>query len=103
VTRSESPVGVKDPTWTERYEALRAHATGQAPLGFIPLGLALLQHRGVVAWMTAESSAVGSEPYRQTYPKRDWTTPMDGVDAPRSDLIRLLTGTAVLAVRGRVQ
>jgi len=91
-----------DPGWTERYEALRAHATGQSPLGFIPLGLALLQHRGVVAWMAAESSAVGSEPYGQAYPKRDrWS--MDGVDAPRSELIRLLTGTALLTARGGVQ
>lgn len=90
------------PAWTERYEALRAHATGQTPLGFIPLGLALLQHRGVVAWMAAESSAVGSERYGQTYPKRARSS-MDGVDAPRSELIRLLAGTALLTVRGRVQ
>jgi hypothetical protein len=31
-----------DPAWVERYERLRAHATGQAPLDFIPLDLALL-------------------------------------------------------------
>lgn len=91
-----------DPGWAERYEALRAHATGQSPLRFVPLGLALLQHRGVVAWMAAESSAVGSELYGQAYPKRDRSS-MDGVDAPRSELIRLLTGTALLTARGRVQ
>jgi hypothetical protein len=99
---SARPERTINPAWTERYEALRAHATGQAPLGFIPLGLALLQHRGVVAWMAAESSAVGSEPYRQAYPKRDRSS-MDGVDTPRSELIRLLTGTALLTLRGRVQ
>lgn len=91
-----------DPGWAERYEALRAHATGQSPLRFVPLGLALLQHRGVVAWMAAESSAVGSEPYGQAYPKRERSS-MDGVDAPRSELIRLLTVTALLTARGRVQ
>jgi len=99
---SGRPERTMDPAWTERYEALRAHATGQSPLGFIPLGLALFQHRGVVAWMVAESSAVGLEPTGQACPKRDRSS-MEGVDASRSELTRLLTDTAMLTARERVQ
>ena len=90
------------PEWTERYEALRAHATGQAPLGFTPLGLALLRHRGVAAWMAAEISATESERSAQVYQKRE-SSSMDELDAPRSELVRLLAGTALLASRGRVR
>ena len=90
------------PEWTERYEALRAHATGQAPLGFTPLGLALLRHRGVAAWMAAESSATESDPPGQTSQKRDCSS-MAQLDTCRSQLVRLLAGTALLASRGRVR
>jgi hypothetical protein len=88
-----------DPAWAERYERLRAHATGDAPLGFRPLGLALLQHRGVVAWMTAEGSsdAVGaSGAAGRERDRRSWDT----LDARRGALVRLLAGAAVhLATR----
>ena len=90
------------PEWTERYEALRAHATGQGPLGFTPLGLALLRHRGVAAWMAAESSATESKLSGQAYQERDCSS-MDELDTCRSELVRLLAGTALLASRGRIR
>jgi hypothetical protein len=37
--------------WTEQYEVLRAHAVGEAPVGFVPLGLGVLYQRGVMGWM----------------------------------------------------
>jgi hypothetical protein len=83
--------------WAERYEQLRAHATGQAPLGFIPLGLVLLQHRGMVAWMTAAGSSddAGGRAGRQP---RDRTG--DALDARRRELVRLLADVAFpLAMR----
>ena len=89
------------PEWTERYEALRAHATGQAPLGYTPLGLALLRHRGVAAWMAAESSATESGRPWQSYQKGKHPS-MDEFDASRSELVRLLAGAALLASRRRV-
>jgi len=84
--------------WTRRYEALRAHATGEAPLAFVPLGLALLWHRGVVAWMAAEVSAtdVGGVGQRAA-----WKKASVPVAAPRSELVRLLAGTALLVARQR--
>ena len=94
--------GVGARKWAERYEALRAHATGQAPLGFIPLGLALLRHRGVAAWMAAESSAPNSQLLSQAYKERERSS-MDEFDACRSELVRLLAGAALLASRRRVR
>jgi hypothetical protein len=83
--------------WAERYEQLRAHATGQAPLGFVPLGLALLQHRGMVAWMTAAGSSddVGGRASGRPLDRLG-----DALDARRRELVRLLAGVAVpLAMR----
>jgi hypothetical protein len=45
--------------WTEQYEALRAHAVGEAPVGFVPLGLGVLYRRGVVGWMVVGWRAGG--------------------------------------------
>ena len=88
--------------WAGRYEALRAYATGEAPLDFVPLGLALLQHRGVAAWMAAESSATDS-----AFPERTCRTWQGSVKkefiAPSSELVRLLAGTVLLVVRGRAR
>ena len=83
---------------TRRYEALRAHATGEAPLAFVPLGLALLWHRGVVAWMAAEISATGVGEVAQRPASKKAAVP---VAAPRSELVRLLAGTALLVARER--
>lgn len=80
-----------DPAWAERYERLRAHATGDTPLGFIPLGLALLQHRGVVAWMTAEGSSADVGASGRAGRERD-RGPGATLDARRGELVRLLAG-----------
>lgn len=91
-----TPDGVA-PAWAERYEQLRAHATGQAPLGFIPLGLALLQHRGMVAWMTAAGLSDDAGVRASNRPP---DRPGDALDARRRELVRLLAGVAVpLAMR----
>ena len=76
--------------WAERYEALRAYATGQAPLDGIPPGLALLQHHGMVAWMTAAGSddAAGRAVSRPCAPTGD------AGDGGRRALVRLLADVA---------
>jgi hypothetical protein len=86
------------PEWTKRYEALRAHAMGEAPLAFVPLGLALLWHRGVMAWIAAEVSAIDVEGVGQQPARKKATAPLA---APRSELVRLLAGTALLVARER--
>lgn len=91
-------MSLAEPEWTRRYEALRAHATGEAPLGFVPLGLALLWHRGVAAWMAAESSAIGAGGSVERGVRKR-TAP--ALAAPRSELVRLLAGTALLVAQGR--
>lgn len=83
--------------WAERDEQLRAHVIGRAPLGFIPLGLALLQHRGMVAWMTAVSA---SDDAGVRAGSRPCDRPADALDARRHELVRLLAGVAFpLAMR----
>ena len=86
------------PEWTRRYEALRAHATGEAPLAFVPLGLALLWHRGVAAWMAAEISATDVEGIGQQTARKKATATLA---PPRSELVRLLAGAALLVARER--
>jgi len=93
-----SLVSLTGPEWTRRYEALRAHAVGEAPLAFVPLGLALLWHRGVAAWMAAESSAIGAGGWGEGTARRKAVLPLT---APRTELVRLLAGTALLVARGR--
>ena len=88
------------PEWAERYEALRAHATGQASVGFIPLGLALLRHRGVAAWMAAESSAAETALPSHAHKERG-SSSMEQLDACHAELVRLLAGAALLASRRR--
>jgi hypothetical protein len=87
--------------WGERYEALRAHALGQASLDIVPLGLALLRHRGVAAWMTAQTSA-GESRAREDSRFSRWPTRHEFM-APRSELVQLLAGTALLATAGRAR
>lgn len=89
-----------DPAWVERYEELRAHATGHAPLGCIPLGLALLQHRGVTAWMTAAGVSDDVES-RGRAARSPATEPHDQGDARRAELVRLLAGAALRVATGR--
>lgn len=89
------------PEWTRCYEALRAHATGEAPLDFVPLGLAVLWHRGVAAWMAAESSVVDAGSGVERVGRRNRPILSDEPGASRSELVRLLAGTALLVARGR--
>lgn len=83
-----------DPEWAARYERLRAHATGEAPLGFLPLGLALLRHGGVAAWMAAQGSSGHVESRAQAGRERDGAS-RDADDARRCELVRLLADAAL--------
>jgi hypothetical protein len=87
--------------WTPRYEALRAHAVGETLLDFVPLGLALLRHRGTAAWMAAESSSTDSDLSTASVRPRRQRRRNDPLDGPRSELVLLLAGTALLVARGR--
>jgi hypothetical protein len=85
--------------WLERYEALRTHALGEGGLAFTPLGLAVLRHRGMAAWMETERHAVASAPA--------WTPTAVGDDGigieasgARTELVHLLAGAALLAAAG---
>lgn len=85
--------------WIERYEVLRAHALGQAPLGFVPLDLALLLRRGLAAWMAADK--------RSSHPRGSsdlgWGREEPGteatLEAPRTELVRVLAGMALIGWR----
>jgi hypothetical protein len=86
-------------SWIERYEALRAHVLGEGGLTFTPLGLAVLKHRGTVAWMEIERHALR--------PASSWTRTAfedEGLGlepgGTRTELVQLLAGTALLAVAG---
>lgn len=86
-------------SWLERYEALRGHVLGEGGLAFTPLGLAVLQHRGMVAWMEIERHALT--------PASSWTpTALEGEGlglepgGARTELVQLLAGTALLAAAG---
>lgn len=92
--------GRGDPAWAERYEQLRAHATGHAPLGFIPRGLAVLQQRGMVAWMTTAGSSDDAG-LRGAGPPRD--RPGDALDARHRELVRLLANVALSLAMGSPQ
>ena len=85
--------------WAERYEALRAHALGEGPLGFAALGLAVLRHRGVAAWMLAESRACEGAVARS-----DPGPTEDAAELPllpaRATLVAMLAGTALLVADG---
>ncbi len=93
----ELPEG--DTDWPERYEALRAYALGEGPLSIAPLGLTVLCHRGVLAWMVAETSSL-----RPTRPaggqgRENGMLEIDLVP-PRSELVGLLAGTALVVATG---
>ena len=84
----------------ERYEALRAHALGDARLGFVPLGLAILRHRGVVAWMDAEEAALEPTDSARELHHRGAAAEAEVVAPARSELVALLAGTALLVAAG---
>lgn len=86
------------PDWVVQYEALRTHALGNAPAGFIPLGLGVVLRRGLPEWMTFWNAA-----------RRAQTTAVEEVEVKRrrtepanpSELVHLLAGTALLVTQGR--
>jgi hypothetical protein len=74
----------------ERYEQLRARALGGDPSGW-RLGLAVLEHRGVVAWTRA---------WRATAPAPPRTAPFALV-AVNDELVGALASMALACVSGR--
>jgi hypothetical protein len=81
--------------WAARYEALRAHALGQAPVTFIPLGLGVLYSRGVAAWMKCEMESSSDRWAVAAEAKSAWKckTNLSGLQA---ELAQLLAGAALL-------
>ena len=86
-----------EPDLVGRYEALRAHALGQMSVGWNPLGLAILHHRGVAAWMAAEQSALQSR--ERIEPERRCELDRQPVCGSQPELVRLLAGTALLTMK----
>jgi hypothetical protein len=86
--------------WVTHYEALRAHALGEAPVTFVPLGLGVLYHRGVAAWMRCEALA-RSDPSQtpvRTGPHRRSEIDLSPL---QSELVRLLVGAALRSITTR--
>ena len=85
--------------WIERYESLRAHALGQAPLGFVPLDLALVLRRGLAAWMAVDRGA--SDPRRSSDLEsgREEQGTEATLDTSRTELVRVLAGMALIGRR----
>lgn len=62
------------PLWTERYEALRRHVLGDEPMaGIYPLGLAVLQQRGLTHWMQAWTRGAIDEPHSLPSTAATWS------------------------------
>jgi len=81
-----------------RYEALRAHALGSASAGWTPLGLAILRHRGMAAWMAAEEcTLLGRQDER---PESDRHSQRKATCAPEPELVRLLANAALKVIEG---
>jgi len=85
--------------WVERYEALRAHALGQAPLDFVPLDLALLLHRGLAAWIAANVRSRQPESLHENGSGREESGAEATLETPRTELVRVLAGMALLGRR----
>lgn len=93
------PASSADESWLERYEALRAHVLGEGGLAFTPLGLAVLRHRGVAAWMEMERRALAPAPSWAPPALGDETLALEPTGV-RAELVQLLAGTALLAAAG---
>jgi hypothetical protein len=80
------------------YEALRAHVTGEAPVPFLPLGLAVLRRYGVGAWLVHMGATRRLEAPREI---PDGLTRGDSAefDPSTRELVRLLAGTALLVMK----
>jgi hypothetical protein len=93
------PAPSTEESWQERYEALRAHVLGEGGLAFTPLGLAVLRHRGVAAWMETERRALRPAPCWAPLAVGDETLGLEPAGI-RVELVQLLAGTALLAAAG---
>jgi len=87
-------------TWIERYEALRAYAVGEGRLAFRPLGLAVLRHRGVAAWMEVESRVMERGEVCRHVPSIESGGAEPAPAPARSELVSLLASTALLVAAG---
>ena len=86
--------------WVERYEALRAYALGQAPLSFVPLDLALLQRRGLAAWIAANVLSRQPLSSHQNGSGHEEGGAAEATrEGPRTELVRVLAGMALLGRR----
>lgn len=83
----------------ERYEALRAHALGQAAVDFVPLGLGVLRHRGLAAWLDTESAAVALPTRTPVVEGREGGRAF-GFSGVKLELVRLVSGTVLLTAKG---
>lgn len=93
MNRSKCPVDL-----VARYEALRAHALGRASTGWTPLGLAILRHRGMAAWMAAEQRTLLGRPHDRL--EADQHSQQHTTSASESELVRLLAHAALQAIEG---
>jgi hypothetical protein len=86
--------------WVERYEALRAHALGGAPVAYVPLGLGVVRQRGVVAWMAVERRPASRRP-----PMLGAREGVEGreTDPLKMDLVRLVAEAVLLTTEGRAR
>ena len=87
----------------ERYEALRAYALGERSLELVPLGLSLLRHQGLAAWMATEGKALTSMAATSSA-DNSAASSKAGPSLPGScsELARLLAGAAISAAKGVV-
>ena len=85
--------------WVERYEALRAHALGQAPVDFVPLDLALLLRRGLAAWIAANVRSLQPLISHKNGSGREEHGAEATPATPRAELVRVLASMALLGRR----
>lgn len=76
---------------------MRAHALGEAPVAFVPLGFGVLRLRGMAAWLAAQRSTAttgGSSMEISTCCERHDQRVAE-LDEMKCELVRLLAGAAL--------
>jgi hypothetical protein len=86
-----------DADWQERYEALRSHALGRAPVAFVPLSLGILRRLGLAAWMVTATTNTPRE-YSAEGSVGLWQPVCDSGNC--SELVQLLASLAVSNLEG---
>jgi hypothetical protein len=81
----------------ERYEELRAQATGDNSSPLTPGGLALFLHSGMAAWMRAWSSSTPLSPSRGRDGLAEQRATATG---PRSEVVAVVAGMVLSALKG---